>query len=62
MSVAGFKVRDLGKFLHLAWAQEQGYFEEFCNADIKKFCAQSEMNKPKILEAQLPSDSRDLDL
>ncbi|XP_057416606.1 VIN3-like protein 1 [Lotus japonicus] len=58
----GFKVRDLGRFLRLAWAQEQGHLEKLCCADIKKCCAQSEMNKPKIPEAQLPSDSRGLDL
>ncbi|KAJ1437942.1 Oberon, PHD finger domain [Sesbania bispinosa] len=59
---SGFKVRDLGKILRLAWAQEQGYFEEFCCDDKKNCCGQSEMNKPKIPETQLPSDSRGLDL
>ena len=59
----GFKVRDLGKFLRLAWAQEQGYLEEFCCANVKNCCGQSEMvDKPRIPEAQLPSLSRVLDL
>ncbi|XP_020220539.1 VIN3-like protein 1 isoform X2 [Cajanus cajan] len=58
----GFKVRDLGKILRLAWAQEQGYFEEFCCANVKNCCGQSETDKPRIPEAQLPSVSRGLDL
>lgn len=33
---AGFKVRDLGKVLHLAWAQEQGSFEGLCCAEVAK--------------------------
>ncbi|XP_019447463.1 PREDICTED: VIN3-like protein 1 isoform X2 [Lupinus angustifolius] len=62
MEDSGFKVRDLGKILRFAWAQEQGYFEKFCCAD-KKIChGQSEMVKPKIPEEKLPSVSRDLDL
>ncbi|MED6112776.1 hypothetical protein PIB30_064738 [Stylosanthes scabra] len=62
MKDSGFKVRDLGKILHLAWAQEQGYLEDFCCADMKTCCGQSEMVKPKIPEEQLPSVSRGLDL
>ena len=62
MEDSGFKVRDLGKVLHLAWAQEQGYFEDFCCADMKNCCGQSEMVKPKIPEEQLPAVSRGLDL
>ncbi|KAK7320010.1 hypothetical protein RJT34_04739 [Clitoria ternatea] len=58
----GFKVRDLGKILRLAWAQEQGYLEEFCSADMKNCCGQNEMDKPKIPEAQLPPVARGLDL
>ncbi|CAL0313852.1 unnamed protein product [Lupinus luteus] len=59
---SGFKVRDLGKILRLAWAKEQGCFEEFCCAD-KKICGgQNEMVKPKIPEEKLPSVSLDLDL
>lgn len=58
---SGFMVRDLGKILRFTWAQEQGY-SEFCCADMKNCCGQSEMSKPKIPEAQLPSDSRGLDL
>ncbi|KAK7369967.1 hypothetical protein VNO80_12015 [Phaseolus coccineus] len=59
----GFKVRDLGKILRLAWAQEQGYLEEFCCVNMKDCCGQSErLDKPRIPEAQLPSVSRGLDL
>ncbi|CAI8619814.1 unnamed protein product [Vicia faba] len=57
-----FKVQDLGKILRLAWAQERGYFEECCSADVKNCCGQGEMNKPKISETWFPSDSRGLDL
>ncbi|GAU41527.1 hypothetical protein TSUD_140590 [Trifolium subterraneum] len=65
MTYSGFKVRDLGKILHLAWAQEQGCFEGFCRADIKNCCGQSEKIKNPInLEEQSapPMVSRDLDL
>nr|XP_012572084.1 VIN3-like protein 1 isoform X2 [Cicer arietinum] len=62
MTDIGFKVRDLGNFLRLAWAQERSYSEEFCCADMKNCCGQSEMNKPKIPETCLPSDSLCLDL
>ncbi|XP_058732311.1 VIN3-like protein 1 isoform X1 [Vicia villosa] len=57
-----FKVQDLGKILRLAWAQERGYFEECCSADMKNCCGQGEMDKPKISETWFPSDSRGLDL
>lgn len=63
MADSGFKVRDLGKILHLAWAQEQGCFEGFCRADTKNCCGQSEVVvKPSNPEKQLPSVSRGLDL
>ncbi|KAL5768894.1 hypothetical protein ACOSQ2_015677 [Xanthoceras sorbifolium] len=60
---SGFKVRDLGKFLRLAWAQEKGCLEGFCSADIEKCCGGNKMVKPENLEEdQLPSVSRGLDL
>ncbi|ESW24799.1 hypothetical protein PHAVU_004G161100 [Phaseolus vulgaris] len=59
---SGFKVRDLGKILHLTWAQEQGSFEGFCCADKRNCCGQSETIKPSKPQEQLPSVSRDLDL
>lgn len=62
MTDSGFKVRDLGKILHLAWVQEHGYSEVFYCANEKKCCGQSEKSKPKIPKAKLPSDSRGLDL
>ncbi|KAA8523090.1 hypothetical protein F0562_009513 [Nyssa sinensis] len=61
-SSSDFKVRDLGKILHLAWAQEQGCFEGFCGVDIEKCCGVSEGIKPETLEERLPSVSRGLDL
>ncbi|OIV93476.1 hypothetical protein TanjilG_18692 [Lupinus angustifolius] len=62
MEDSGFKVRDLGKILRLAWAKEQACFEEFCCAD-KKICGgENEMVKPKTPQEKLPTVSRDLDL
>ncbi|GMH04628.1 hypothetical protein Nepgr_006468 [Nepenthes gracilis] len=59
-----FKVRDLGKILHLAWAQEQGAQEGFCSADIEQCCGGSKpVKKIQALEDhQSPPASRDLDL
>ncbi|XP_028804953.1 VIN3-like protein 1 [Neltuma alba] len=62
MADCGFKVRDLGKVLRLAWAQEQGCFEGFCCADVKNCCGGSEMVGPKYSEETLPKVSRGLDL
>ncbi|XVF34792.1 hypothetical protein REPUB_Repub18cG0089000 [Reevesia pubescens] len=60
---SGFKVRDLGKVLRLAWAQEQGCFEGFCSADIEKCCGASKIIKPETREEDhVPSVSRGLDL
>lgn len=47
---SGFRVRDLGKFLRFAWAQEQGCFEGFCSADIEKCCGASKIIKPETQE------------
>ncbi|GMN50481.1 hypothetical protein TIFTF001_019635 [Ficus carica] len=59
-----FKVRDLGKILHLAWAQEQGHLEGFCSADIEMCCTAIKEVKPETVqeEERLPSGSRGLDL
>lgn len=59
---SGFKVRDLGKILRFAWAQEKGCFEGFCSADIEKCCGANNMVKPETPEDQLPSVPRGLDL
>ncbi|OAY54365.1 VIN3-like protein 1 isoform X1 [Manihot esculenta] len=59
---SGFKVRELGKILHLARAQEQGYFEGFCSADAEKCCGASKVMNSETLEDQLPSVSGGLDL
>ncbi|XP_038700357.1 VIN3-like protein 1 isoform X2 [Tripterygium wilfordii] len=59
----GFKVRDLGKMLHLAWAQQEGCFEELCRADLEKCCGASSDMKPETPEEDaLPPVSRGLDL
>ncbi|XP_022729818.1 VIN3-like protein 1 isoform X1 [Durio zibethinus] len=60
---SGFKIRDLGKILRLAWAQEQGCFEGFCSADIEKCCGASKIIKPETRKVDhMPSVSRGLDL
>lgn len=60
---SGFKVRDLGKILHLAWAQEQGCFEGFCSPEVEKCCGVSKLIKPETLEEERsPFVSRGLDL
>ncbi|KAI8565552.1 hypothetical protein RHMOL_Rhmol03G0269100 [Rhododendron molle] len=56
-STSGFKVRDLGKILRLAWAQEQGGFEGFAGIDIEECCGASE-----AANDHLPPVSRELDL
>ncbi|XP_077211765.1 VIN3-like protein 1 [Tasmannia lanceolata] len=58
----GFKVRDLGKVLRLAWAQEQGCFDGLCSADMEECCGNGVM-KPETLEEDNPTFvSRGLDL
>ncbi|KAF8407016.1 hypothetical protein HHK36_006138 [Tetracentron sinense] len=60
---SGFHVRDLGKILRLAWAQEQGCFDGFCSADVEECCGGSGMMKPETVEEdQPPFVSRELDL
>ncbi|XP_065848871.1 VIN3-like protein 1 isoform X2 [Euphorbia lathyris] len=59
---SGFKVRELGKILHLAWTQDQGCFEDFCSVDTEKCCGASKMTMPETPEDHLPSVSRGLDL
>ncbi|CAK7334902.1 unnamed protein product [Dovyalis caffra] len=59
---SGFKVRDLGKILHLAGAQQQGCFEGFCSADTEKCCGASKVVKPQTSEDPVPSVSHGLDL
>ncbi|KAJ8769502.1 hypothetical protein K2173_004247 [Erythroxylum novogranatense] len=59
---SGFKVRELGKVLHLARAQQQGCLEGFCSADNEKCCAASKVVEPEILQNKLPPASHGLDL
>ncbi|PIN06479.1 hypothetical protein CDL12_20959 [Handroanthus impetiginosus] len=61
-SDSGFKVRDLGKILSLAWIQEQGYFESFCGTDIDKCFGAHDVVKLETQEVRMPSVSRQLDL
>ncbi|KAE9600291.1 hypothetical protein Lal_00045490 [Lupinus albus] len=62
MEDSGFKVRDLGKNLCFAWAQEQGCLEGYFCDDKKICCGPSETIKPSDPDEQLPSFSRGLDL
>ncbi|KAE8666905.1 hypothetical protein F3Y22_tig00112487pilonHSYRG00085 [Hibiscus syriacus] len=58
-----FKVRDLGKIMRLACAEEQGYLEGFCSTDIDKCRGAREIVKPETREHDhVPSVSRELDL
>ncbi|KAM7512794.1 hypothetical protein LguiB_011669 [Lonicera macranthoides] len=62
-SDSGFKVRDLGKILRFAWAQERGCLEGFCCGHKEKCC---QVSKTVIGESQgqdrVPPVSRGLDL
>ncbi|CAO2841474.1 unnamed protein product [Amaranthus hypochondriacus] len=60
-SSSGFKVRDLGKILHLTWAQEQGRLDGFSSADVEQSLAIKSEGFPK--DRQLPPPVyRELDL
>ncbi|KAK6142949.1 hypothetical protein DH2020_023297 [Rehmannia glutinosa] len=61
-SDSGFKVRDLGRILRLALAQENCHFESFCGADSGKCFAVHESAKFETREKRPPSVSRQLDL
>ncbi|XP_052181564.1 VIN3-like protein 1 isoform X2 [Diospyros lotus] len=62
-SSSGFKVRDLGKVLRLAWAQEQGCFEDYLSGiDIEECCGVNVINPAETAKDQLPSFSHGLDL
>lgn len=58
-----FKVRELGKVLRMAWAQEKGSLDKFCRMDLEECCGVTKLVKPeKAEEHQLPLVSRELDL
>ncbi|XP_042490641.1 VIN3-like protein 1 isoform X2 [Macadamia integrifolia] len=60
---SGFKVRDLGKVLHLAWAQEHGCFDGFCSADVEECCGRDIVIKREDMEEDRPRNvTRELDL
>lgn len=63
-SSAGFRVRDLGNILRLAWAQEQGCFDGFCSVNMEKCCSGDKIIvKPESHENDpSPAISRGLDL
>lgn len=60
----GFRVRDLGKILHRAWAQEHECVEGSCLAEIGNCCGARNVVKPETVEDDhpLPHVSRGLDL
>lgn len=61
--LSDFKVRELGKVLQMAWAQENGSFERLCRIDSEKCCGVTKLVKPEKAEQhQLPVVSRELDL
>lgn len=53
-----FRIRDLGRFLHLAWAQEKGWSDELCAADLEKCYGPGKVVKSEIMEDQLFPDAR----
>lgn len=59
---SGFKVRDLGRILRLAWAQEQGCLDGLFDASTEKCCGASDEVKPGCIKDCLPPVSRELDL
>ncbi|XP_051132530.1 VIN3-like protein 1 [Andrographis paniculata] len=60
---SGFKVRDLGKILRLALAQDRGYFESFCGAsEMEKCFGNPNVVKIEDQEPRLPPVARQLDL
>ncbi|XP_042475775.1 VIN3-like protein 1 isoform X2 [Macadamia integrifolia] len=60
---SGFKVRDLGKVLRLAWAQEHGCFDSFCSANLEECCGRNSVEKPEDVEEEQPRNvTRELDL
>lgn len=62
---SGFKVRNLGKILQLAWAQEEGCYEGFYSDDVEEeSCGGSDVVKPETAEEDpaAPAVSRHLDL
>ncbi|KAL8120151.1 VIN3-like protein 1 isoform X2 [Apium graveolens] len=59
---SGFKVRNLGKILRLAWAQEHGCLDGLFDASTENCCGVSEEVKPECKKDCLPPVSRELDL
>ncbi|KAJ0962669.1 hypothetical protein J5N97_027791 [Dioscorea zingiberensis] len=62
---SGFKVRNLGKILRQAWAQEEGCCDWFCNDDVEEDSyGGSDAMRPDVAEEEQaePAVSRRLDL
>ncbi|KAG9145404.1 hypothetical protein Leryth_022819 [Lithospermum erythrorhizon] len=61
-SDSGFKVRDLGQILNLAWARENGCLDGFCGVEAENCCEGSHIVKHEIREDPQPTVYRQLDL
>ncbi|XP_068647779.1 VIN3-like protein 1 [Aristolochia californica] len=59
---SGFRVRDLGTIIEIAWAQEEGCLDEFHSCEADDSSGGTQM-KPEVVEADRPRPvSRQLDL
>ncbi|KAI3811110.1 hypothetical protein L1987_20826 [Smallanthus sonchifolius] len=61
-SDSGFKVRDLGKILQLAWVEERGYLDDISGADLTGLGQMGLVNAETSKADELPSGSHGLDL
>ncbi|KAF9617261.1 hypothetical protein IFM89_035205 [Coptis chinensis] len=61
---SGFRVRDLGKILRIAWAQEEGCFDRFCSADGEEECCgrNSSVEPETAFEDKRPYAANNFDL
>lgn len=60
---SGFKVRDLGRILKLAWAREHGCIDGICGVEAENCCETSDIVKYETMEeVRHPTVSRQLDL
>lgn len=58
----GFRVRNLGKILEMAWAQADGRFDEISSAEMEECCGVFIRNPGGAEESKHPSVSSELDL
>lgn len=59
---SGFKVRDLGRILKLAWLQHQGCLESFCGVPVNNSCKDHDTVKLETQGERPASVSRQLNL